>query len=368
MRRSAILLLFTLFFGWLAAAIVAGEPGSEVDSSWDRDIVLTTMLQEWTAERSSSDPGYDTFGGNALGCGPCCEPSCDSGCDSCGGGCCPSWTVAADALFLKRSGAGDGGRRLTLNDAIDFDTDTGWRLTARRRLSSGCDFEFSYLGFDTVGSSPSWDDQGEPLTIDVWRPVYESDGTLSWVMETRDITTPAQRKYSSDLDSAEINLRRPLGDCTQLLAGFRWLQLDENLVDRDVNSVYHGIGTKNDLWGFQLGTESLLLEQCNGCLEWHAGLKAGIYYNHTARRITAPYSFSHGSDNDTAFCGELTVTGTYRLTDDLGVRFGYQMLWLSGVALASEQPPITDPYAPFPVDADGDLFYHGALVGLEYRH
>lgn len=370
MRRYVSLLLLILVGVCPAATsgaeVVRPEDDASRLSGATGDVFLTSMLQEWSEERSVPDAGYDTLDDVGFGCDSCCDVGCDSCCTSG----CRRWTLALDALFLKRSDAKDGRKEKTLNDAVDFDTDTGWRLTASHCLKSGRDIEFSYLSFDTVGASPFWG-QGEQYTIVVVRPVYESDGTLRWVQEARSINTPARRRYASDLDSAEINLRHSLDGCTDLLAGVRWIQLDENLVDHDTSSAYAGMGTENDLWGFQLGVESLLAKQCNGCLEWRAGLKAGLYTNHTAQQMTEPYSFSHGSDNETAFCGELTLTGAYRMTDDLSFRVGYQMLWLAGVAVASDQPPlglIDGPGDRFPVDADGDLFYHGALVGLEYRH
>jgi hypothetical protein len=49
---------------------------------------------------------------------------------------------------------------------------------------------------------------------------------------------------------------------------------------------------------------------------------------------------------------------------------GYQLLWLDGVALASQQPSVNPPPVLGPatsVATTGDLFYNGAFVGLEYR-
>jgi hypothetical protein len=48
------------------------------------------------------------------------------------------------------------------------------------------------------------------------------------------------------------------------------------------------------------------------------------------------------------------------------MRFGYQALWLEGVALAPDQLPVTDVTVPFAlVDTSGDVFFHGGFVGLE---
>ncbi len=360
MRRLAVTLASVLLCGWVAASAGAEE------LDWQDDFPLSLLDADQEAEDRISPSGWEEEA-------PVADPyydSCDAGCDAscCCGECCrPVWTVAAEALFLQRSSLDDDETPVGPNWGIVFDTDAGWRLTARRRLRCGMDLDFSYMSLDTLGMSPPLGPPGLPYTIEVRVPRVLPDGTVVWESRLMTVTSPFRQTYSSDLDSAEINLRRPVGCYRHVSVGFRWLGLDESLTERDANSVhYDGIGTENDLYGFQLGTDALLLSCCEGRLECRGGLKAGIYYNRTAQRITAPYSFAAGSDSDTAFCGELTVTGAYRLTDCLAVRAGYQLLWLSGVALASEQPPIDVP-SQFPVDADGDLFYHGALVGLEYR-
>ena len=111
----------------------------------------------------------------------------------------------------------------------------------------------------------------------------------------------------------------------------------------------------------------------DGCwLSIDAKLRAGVYGNECGNnvRITQeigrPYG-SHATDNQTAFLGEIGLTGTVQLVDCLALRTGYQLMWLAGVALAPDQIPVSDPANRFAtVDTDGTAFYHGVVISLEY--
>ena len=65
--------------------------------------------------------------------------------------------------------------------------------------------------------------------------------------------------------------------------------------------------------------------------------------------------------------GDLNFTAAYQLTNVWSIRGGYQLLWLTGLALASEQfPQVSHHFVPdLDVVDDGSLFLHGALVSLE---
>ncbi|MEX0979080.1 MAG: hypothetical protein WDZ48_09525, partial [Pirellulales bacterium] len=78
----------------------------------------------------------------------------------------------------------------------------------------------------------------------------------------------------------------------------------------------------------------------------------------------------------TAFVGDLNFTGLYQLTEHWAVRVGYQLLWISGVALASEQSSVGGGFGgavatqaffdpSFPIVTSGDVFFHGALVSAQ---
>ena len=68
------------------------------------------------------------------------------------------------------------------------------------------------------------------------------------------------------------------------------------------------------------------------------------------------------------FIGDMNFTATYRLNDTWGLRAGYNLLWLSGVALAPNQFDFSSPPDGGNTLVGGSsLFLHGANLGLEAR-
>jgi hypothetical protein len=287
--------------------------------------------------------------------------------------CCdPRWTFMAEAMLLQRTDAGNQalycndfghlGQELLNAQDLNFSVAGGPRLTAIRHGDRGWDAE---IGFFQVDGFLAWD---------------RFSGTAYMVTDSAGanfvVTDPVAR-YSSQLYSAEFNLRRQRNDWLTVLAGMRILELDE---------YYHaeGIGghtpvpvildTKayNHLYGFQVGADAVLLNR--GRLTITGLTKAGIYYNaarQKGREIDTGFSdLSLGAEGDsTAFLGEIGLTGVYQLTDALSFRAGYQMMWLEGVALAPEQISTTDfGGGTSSVNTDGGIFYHGAVVGMELKY
>jgi hypothetical protein len=97
--------------------------------------------------------------------------------------------------------------------------------------------------------------------------------------------------------------------------------------------------------------------------------KAGIFGNQAAQNssystglVTLPAT---GDASLAAFIGELGINGTCQLTGSLALRAGYRLLWVTDVALASDQLPVSDFANSSGFNGTGDVFYHGAFVGLE---
>ena len=57
-----------------------------------------------------------------------------------------------------------------------------------------------------------------------------------------------------------------------------------------------------------------------------------------ARVLDTPLVEGGASDNPVAFVGEIGVTTAYQVTRHFAIRGGYQLLWISGAALAAEHP------------------------------
>ena len=99
--------------------------------------------------------------------------------------------------------------------------------------------------------------------------------------------------------------------------------------------------------------------------------KGGIYYN-AARHSTF---LSNGvinqpglgdADNG-AFVGELGLTAVYDINPCWAIRLGYQGLWFESVTLASDQIPATNLFTQTGIESDGGTFFHGGVLGLEFR-
>ena len=69
-----------------------------------------------------------------------------------------------------------------------------------------------------------------------------------------------------------------------------------------------------------------------------------------------------------AFLGELTLSAAYQLNETWGLRAGYNLMWISGVALAPDQLDFSfTPTSGSQLSNSGSLFIHGASLGLEAR-
>ena len=190
--------------------------------------------------------------------------------------------------------------------------------------------------------------------------------------------------YSSRLYNAEVNMRWNPWRRVTVLAGFRWVNLSEELEGILLPPTQHGIGsfwdtqTKNNLYGFQIGMDAKLLERNRFSID--TVLKAGLFDNHvdettSVRMDRIQYAESAVTDG-LAFLGQLGVQCKYQVTSRLLLKAGYEAIWLQGVALAPGQIAETycqgglDPWANYVqalgVNCSSSVFYHGANAGLEY--
>ena len=289
--------------------------------------------------------------------------------------CPPKWSVRAGALFLERSRPDSGLLAFELGGPppeliraqdFDFDTRAGAEISIIRHsiLRSQTDLEVRYFGVDSwTATTPS-----TPST----NPVFNYATPFFFAPPG----TAISGSYHSELQNVEVNFRRHFHNWLQILAGMRYVQLDERL--EMIQTVGGGpfvasTDTKNELIGAQFGADILMLQRGRVGLE--TLLKAGIYNNSAKSHSTATNAGapvipgSNASDDDVAFIGELGITGTYQFTNSLSLRGGYQILWTEGIATASEQIPISDPVAGSASIALTDSpFYTGGFVNLQFQY
>lgn len=185
-------------------------------------------------------------------------------------------------------------------------------------------------------------------------------------------------QYASRLYNAELNVRS--NPCSQvtMLAGFRWVRLQENLQGAlepptvSWEPPFWNTTTTNNLYGLQIGAEGRLFER--GRFSIDGLVKAGSFDNHAEEstgvstiKVVRP---SFASVNHAAFVGETGLQCRYEVTKRLALKVGYEAIWLQGVALAPGQ--IQETYMSTPttaqalgVNCNSGAFYHGATAGLE---
>ena len=74
------------------------------------------------------------------------------------------------------------------------------------------------------------------------------------------------------------------------------------------------------------------------------------------------------SGGDIAFVGDLNLTGIYHLDDVWGIRLGYNLIWIEGVALAPDQLDFTNTTTSGSgISTDGGVLLHGVSAGVEAR-
>ncbi|MCI0331735.1 MAG: BBP7 family outer membrane beta-barrel protein [Planctomycetes bacterium] len=297
---------------------------------------------------------------------------------------CPCSYFWAEGLILGRDNQSDGQPLvldLNTNEVLfstgdlDFDWAGGLRLGYGTRICNCWAIEFGYLGvFDNSASA------GVELEDSLMLP-----GDLGLQVNNFFGADEVDLQYESDLHSFEANLVRCCcccdcaGHCRSIewLAGFRYLNFDEDFsisaFDSAEGTTEYAVETDNHLYGAQVGSR---YRRCRGAWSWEATGKAGIYGNDMEQSqdpiIDFPaFVFRPGresDDTDVAFVGDLNFTAVYQLTDIWGLRMGYNLIWIEGVALAADQLDFTNtPDSGTELEDGGGVFLHGVNVGAEAR-
>jgi hypothetical protein len=187
----------------------------------------------------------------------------------------------------------------------------------------------------------------------------------------------------SRLQSFELNRHHCHGQYLRFLAGFRWIEWQEQFTLQastlgGINDFWQ-TNCFNDLYGGQIGLDANLL--ATSWIRFDSVIKAGAYYNNAVQssEYTTNDPANPGSAtvavNDSpvsgSFVGELGFTGVMPITRNLDFRFGYFGLWLSGIAqptqqLSGQQLTPGQPIAGT-INANGGVVVQGVSLGLEGR-
>jgi hypothetical protein len=277
------------------------------------------------------------------------------------------WSFSAGPIILRRDNpdrtpvfVNNAGTPVCFASDFNFDYEIGLDVSIRRIISEGIAVQARYFGVNDWDASKELANQPNGLQFATNPP--------SGIVVPSSVSGIAV--YGSSLHSTEVNALHPHQEWLNLLAGFRWIEQGEM-----INGATFGGGpapdgifysnTNNHLYGFQVGAEALIWASERGCsLDGFA--KAGIFGNsadHAAKYTGANPWWNHASRKSTSFVGEAGLTGSWNVLDWLTVRCGYEALWISGVALSSNQIPITPTTNHHgAITTGGSVFYHGGLL------
>ncbi len=333
----------------------------------------------------------------------------------------PRWTISAEAIVLGRL----GGVNQTLVERVPgtvpfinppYDTLTAPGVEAfnsnqfRQGFSAGPKISLTYHGDFGYGVELSYFnifDQSVSKTVGPDNPadwlVMKAPG-IFW--QTQDFPYQGMAwRAATNLYNAEANGRLDITSRVTLLAGVRWLQLNDDLegtltpADRsqptwkqtypyytyNLSQVgllpldlpagnyppFWNTSTTNNLYGVQIGADVKVLEF--GRFSLGGVIKIGLFDNYaeqstgvSLKKVVQP---SQATTNHAAFVSEAGLQVKYQLLKGLTLKAGYEVLWLDGVALAPGQIQETSTLAnvrALGVNCGSSVLFQGATAGLEY--
>lgn len=302
------------------------------------------------------------------------------------------WVGRADGLLLWRDAppsrplivTGDG-TGLPLLDANQLNSTATGGVRGTLLRVDGCSGDAWELGYLYAGNFTS----RRGLPLQPGDPAYALADPGIYGVNASQPFSSGTIALNARLQSAEINRHLAVGPNLRWLAGFRWIQWQEQftLVDRLddgvrlVDDIYE-TNCDNNLFGGQIGADAKLLT-----LSWlriDSVVKAGAYYNaaeqasaYTTINSTLPGQSGAAlvsvvqSPAACSFVGEVGVTGVIPLSQNLDFRFGYLGLWLTGLAQPtqqlSNQQLVPGTAAVGSLAANGGTLVQGLTLGLEGR-
>lgn len=271
----------------------------------------------------------------------------------------------------------------------------GPKISLRYNYDAGASIEALYF-MTSTGTSSSTTGPDSPAD---WL-VMRAPGAF-W--QTQDFADQGMTwNEASNLYNAEINERWRLPNRVTVLAGVRWLQLNDKLTGTlsppdltqptwkqtcqtcDIFHITAGTAagvyppfwtttTTNNLYGVQVGIDGNIGEIDRLSLDGF--LKVGVFDNNATQSagvsLQKQVHPASATTNHAAFVGEAGLQLRYRLQKGLTLKVGYEALWLAGVALAPAQ--IEQTYtsrsgvvSALGVDCGSNVLFQGVTFGLEH--
>ena len=349
--------------------------------------------------------GGGAIGGGCASCGGAGCLSCGGGCSGCvqqGGGCmggccmscCNEWRVRSRSMIIARETNDD---TTIVFENVAF---AGGALVAGNALIEGGNFNMgSAAGFDislAQGDGYGGEIEARLFHLNELRDVVRgtgddveinnlilANGAQPIVALTNTRTNPVNvfAQYDSEFDTMELNYREPFCPWWVVTVGFRYVSLEEALEIRTRDASVPTLRSQtryfvdNDMYGLQIGSDVILASNPMG-LELRGTARLGIYYNDVKSQVISSGNLlvNGGGANrqgETGWLGEFGLEALYHYNCNTSFVFGYHLISIDGVALATEQVtsvvnPLQGPILDVGVNR-GTAFYHGASLGIELR-
>ena len=311
------------------------------------------------------------------------------------------WFTEIDAVVLQRQWKRDdvtlsfdtsSGRRLHINRA-DPGASGSVRLTLGRFLFRDDEnrdhtMEFTVFGGgewsqnDTITSNSGGNTLSVPPGVGKFNLGFNQANSMAVEYSSRFNSFEMNYRVKGRMGRDRMELgangqwvrRANNGITKQFLVGLRYFDLADiadwtatDIATQGGEDGRYFVKTNNDLFGSQVGG-SIMIERDRWNLEF--GGKGGLFINDVKSNsnlaITNNAANSYiVANRETAlsFVGEFQMLGRYHLRPNLSLRAGYQVMYVSAVALAPDQFNFSPDAGRFPYT--GDPFYYGAIFGFE---
>ena len=281
-----------------------------------------------------------------------------------------TWTTQFSWLYMTRAKPSSfpllidaGGMTLVDANELDFGWNSGFDVALSRKTRNGANVElrdFQINGWSANFSAP-----------------FAATNAIATNLPS-DLAGAGVVDYAarSSLYSFEINLvdRSVNNERVQFSLGFRWMEVSENLA-QTFNPAgppsSFVIDTNNHLYGAQGGIQGVFFDGARfNIVGWGKGGLYGNVGDQSTDVSTGGILIATAEARDTvaSFVGETGMLLEYKMFPRASLIGGYQLLWISGAALAPDQLPnmgsIAAGLTPTGLD-QSTAYYHGLFAGVD---
>jgi len=265
----------------------------------------------------------------------------------------PNYFAGVDYVVAAREGPGsrtlfqNGGGAILDARELDSGYEDGYRMFARYLNDDGNGFEIAYIGLQ------GWVADRRPGV----------PGNLVVSDQNVVATNNASFFLQSELHSFEVNAVQRNGWWHGIM-GFRYSQWSEDYLV--TGPVFEQSNVDNFMFGGVFGLEANLLKR--NCWSIDGRFKTGVYFNSASgSHVVRSAGFvgnAQSRQSHLAWTGELGLSVSRQLSENVAISLGYEAAWLEGVESATGQIGSTN-FANGTISGDAQgVFFHGAVVGV----